>query len=288
MDDIIKKAGVLIEALPYIKNFYDKTIVIKYGGAAMTDDALRRSVLEDIVFMNYVGMQPILVHGGGPKLTQRLKDLGITTKFVEGYRVTDEETMRIAEEEFMKINADIVRELKSLGASAMSLSGKEDGFIEVQKHAPIEGVDLGYVGEIKNIDTDVISKMLTTDIIPVIPPVGVGESDGHAYNINADQVASEVAAALSALKLVVLTNVQGILRNIDNTDSLITHVTLSQVKQLIDSGVVSGGMLPKVNACVHALEHGVTKSHILDAKIPHALLLEIFTDKGVGTEFVKS
>src|SRR3989338_6015354 len=288
MEDIIKKADVLIEALPYIQSFYDKPIVIKYGGAGMTDAAIRRNVLEDIVFMSYVGMCPILVHGGGPTLSKKLKDLGVGTKFVQGFRVTDEKTMQIAEEEFMRINTEIVREIKSLGGSAMSLNGDEDGVIEVQKHGPIDGEDVGYVGDITKVNADVLQKMLVGDIIPVIPPLGFGTNDDHAYNINADQVAAEVASAIGALKLVVLTNVQGILRNLDNPDTLLSHVTLAEVDTLMKSGVIAGGMIPKVKACIKALEGGVPKTHILDAKIPHALLLEIFTDKGIGTEIVSS
>lgn len=297
MEDIIKKAdlpaealakaNVLIEALPYIQNFYDKTIVIKYGGAAMTDPTIRRNVLEDIVFMNYVGMRPILVHGGGPALSKKLSELGKETKFVRGFRVTDENTMRIAEHEFMKINREIVQEIKMLGGSAMSLSGSEDRLIEVRKHAPIDGEDIGFVGEVTAINGSVLQKMIAGDIIPVIPPMGVGPDD-HTYNINADQVAADVAAATHALKLVILTNVQGIFKNIGNPDSLMSHVNLDQVEELEKNGSISGGMVPKVNACIEALSRGVPKTHILDAKIPHALLLEIFTDKGIGTEIVKN
>ena len=281
------KADVLLEALPYIQNFYDKAVVIKYGGAAMTDATIRRNLLEDIVFMSYVGMRPILVHGGGPALSERIKSTGKESKFVQGFRVTDEETMHLAEEEFIKINRDIVRELNSLGGSALTLSGMDDHLIEVQKHPDIDGEDIGYVGDVVKINPDVLQKMIVGDIIPVIPPIGVGP-DGHAYNINADQVAAEVAGAINALKLVVLTNVRGILRTMDDESSLMSHANLSQIEELKKSGVISGGMLPKVNACIEALEKGVPKTHILDAKIPHALLLEIFTDEGIGTEITKN
>ncbi len=287
MDDIIKKADVLIEALPYIRNFYDKVVVIKYGGAAMTDEKIRRNVLEDIVFMSYVGMRPVLVHGGGPFVSKRIEALGKESKFVQGYRVTDEQTMAIAEEEFMKINRDIVREITSLGGSAITVSGKDDTVIEVKKHPPIDGEDIGYVGEIQKINRDVVEKMIIGDIIPVIPPIGVGD-DGHAYNINADQVAAHIAASLGALKMVLLTNVGGILEDIKDPLSRIAHVDASQVGELIASGVVSGGMVPKVRACLQALEGGVKKTHIVDVGVPHALLLEIFTDKGIGTEIVKT
>ncbi|MDO8552812.1 MAG: acetylglutamate kinase [bacterium] len=284
---IIRKADVLIEALPYIQNFYGKTIVIKYGGAAMTDKSLRKEVLRDIVFMNYVGMRPILIHGGGPMATARLKELGREVRFVNGYRVTDKESMAIIEEEFMKINTEIVQELTALGSAAISLSGKEDRFIQVVKHAPIDGQDIGFVGEIKNINSDVLQKIIASDIIPVIPPIGIGIKDDLPYNINADQVAAEIARSVRALKLVVLTNVSGILTDIKNPSSLLSHVNAEEAKQMIDSGVISAGMIPKVNSCLRALDRGVRKAHIIDVQVPHGILMEIFTDKGIGTEIVK-
>lgn len=288
MDEkIIHKADVLIEALPYIQNFYGKTIVIKYGGAAMTDKNIRRDVLRDIVFMNYVGMRPILVHGGGPSASARLKELGKEVKFVKGYRVTDKETMAVVEEEFMKINAEIVQELTALGSAAISLSGKEDRFIQVVKHAPIDGQDIGFVGDIKNINSDVLQKIIASDIIPVIPPIGIGVKDDLPYNINADQVSAEIAKSLRAMKFVVLTNVQGILTDMNDPSSLLSHVNAEEAKKMIDSGVISGGMIPKVNACLHALDRGVKKAHIIDVQVPHGILMEIFTDEGIGTEIVK-
>lgn len=284
---IIHKADVLIEALPYIQNFYGKTIVIKYGGAAMTDKNIRREVLRDIVFMNYVGMRPILVHGGGPSASARLKELGKEVKFVQGYRVTDKETMDVVENEFMKINAEIVQELTALGSAAISLSGKEDRFIQVVKHPPIDGQNIGFVGEIKNINSDVLQKIIASDIIPVIPPIGIGVKDDLPYNINADQVSAEIAKSLRAMKFVVLTNVQGILTDMNDPSSLLSHVNAEEAKKMIDSGVISGGMIPKVNACLHALDRGVKKAHIIDVQVPHGILMEIFTDEGIGTEIVK-
>lgn len=286
MEDIIKKADVLIEALPYIQSFYDKTIVIKYGGAAMTDVSIRRNVLEDIVFMSYVGMRPILVHGGGPYINKKIEQLGKEVKFVQGFRVTDEETMEVVEEELSKVNREIVREIISLGGSAISLSGKEDHLIEVKKHADIDGQDIGYVGEITKINGDVIQKMITSDIIPVISPIGIGK-DGFTYNVNADQASAEISRNLSALKLVLLTNVRGILKDMNDISTLVGHVSVSEVDELIDKKIISGGMIPKVKACIRALERGVKKTHIIDGKIPHGILLEIFTDKGIGTEIVK-
>lgn len=286
MEEMIKKADVLIEALPYIQSFYDKTIVIKYGGAVLTDTEIRRNVLEDIVFMSYVGMRPILVHGGGPYISQRIEALGKDVKFVRGYRVTDEETMTVVEEELTKVNREIVREIISLGGSAISLSGNEDHLIEVKKHPEIDGEDIGFVGEITKVNGDVIQKMITSDIIPVISPIGLGK-DGFAYNVNADQVSAEIARSLGALKLLLLTNVRGIMRDVNNTDSIISHVSMAEVDELMEKKIITGGMIPKVKACIRALERNVKKTHIIDGRIPHGILLEIFTDKGVGTEIVK-
>ena len=287
MEEMIRKADVLVEALPYIQSFYDKTIVIKYGGAAMTDNEIRRNVLEDIVFMSYVGMRPVLVHGGGPYINKKIEELGRDVKFVKGFRVTDEETMEVVEDELTKINREIVREIISLGGSAISLSGKEDHLIEVKKHADIDGEDIGFVGEITKINGDVIQRMITSDIIPVISPIGIGAKDGFTYNINADQAGAEIARSLGAVKFVLLTNVRGILTDMSNPESVLSHVSVAEVDSLIKSKAVSGGMIPKVTACIRALDRGVKKTHIIDVKIPHGILLEIFTDKGVGTEIVK-
>ena len=288
MDEVvIKKADVLIEALPYIQSYYGKTIVIKYGGAAMTDKNIRRDVLRDIVFMNYVGMRPILVHGGGPSASARLKELGKEVKFIHGYRVTDKETMEVVESEFMKINAEIVQELTALGSAAISLSGKEDRFIEVVKHPDIMGKDIGFVGDIKKINGDVLQKIIASDIIPVIPPIGIGVKDNLPYNINADQVAAEIARSLGAVKFVVLTNVKGIMKDVNDASSFLANVNAEEAAAMIKSGIISGGMIPKVNACLRALDRGVKKAHIIDVQIPHGILMEIFTDKGIGTEIVR-
>ncbi|MDO8561972.1 MAG: acetylglutamate kinase [bacterium] len=283
---IIKKADVLIEALPYIQKFYEKTIVIKYGGAAMTDTETRRNVLRDIVFMSYVGMRPILVHGGGPHISKKIEEMGGEVKFVNGFRVTDKTAIKIVEEELLNINHELVQEIISLGGSALSLHGKDDNLIEVKKHPPIDGQDIGFVGEITKINGDVIQKMIASDIIPVIPPLGVGAKDGLTYNINADNVAAEIAGALGAMKFILLTNVPGIMRDMEDSTTLLSRVTSVEVEKLKKSGIVSGGMIPKVNACVRALARGVEKTHIIDEKIPHALLLEIFTDEGIGTEIL--
>lgn len=284
---IIKKADVLVEALPYIQKFYEKTIVIKYGGAAMTDNDARRNVLKDVVFMSYVGMRPIIVHGGGPHISKRIEEMGGEVRFVNGFRVTDKTAIKIVEEELLQINRELVQEIISLGGSALALHGKDDNLIEVKKHPPINGEDIGFVGEITKINGDVIQKMIASDIIPVIPPLGIGGKDGLTYNINADNVAAEIAGALGAAKFILLTNVPGIMRDMKDPATLLSRVTSGEVEKLIKDGTVSGGMIPKVNACVRALKCGVEKTHIIDEKISHALLLEIFTDEGVGTEIVK-
>ncbi len=286
MEEMIKKADVLIEALPYIQSFYDKTIVIKYGGAVLTDAAIRRNVLEDIVFMSYVGMRPVLVHGGGPYISKRLEEMGKEPRFVGGFRVTDEETMEVVEQELEKVNREIVRDIISHGGSAISLSGKEDHLIEVKKHADIDGQDVGFVGDVTKINYDIVQKMITSDIIPVISPIGIGK-DGFTYNVNADQAAAEIARAMGALKLAYLTNVKGIFKDSEDPENVISHITVAEIEDLIQKKVILGGMIPKVKSCVRALERGVKQVHIINGKIPHGLLLEIFTDKGIGTEIVK-
>jgi acetylglutamate kinase len=286
MQKLIAKADVLLEALPYIRAFYDKTVVIKYGGSIMHDAETRRGILQDIVFMNYVGMQPVLVHGGGPFINERLAKLNKQVKFVEGTRVTDEETMAVVEEELTEVNKEIVRELLALGSTAISLSGKDDHLIETRRHPEINGVDVGYVGEVTRVNGDVLEKLVTSDIIPVISPIGIGK-DGYAYNVNADNAAAEIARNVGALKFMLLTDVDGILRDPKSPASLVSHVNAPEAEELIASGVISGGMIPKVRACLKSIERGVKKAHIVNGKIPHALLLEIFTDTGIGTEIVR-
>jgi acetylglutamate kinase len=286
MQQFIDKANVLIEALPYIKNFYEKIVVIKYGGSAMLDPAIRRSVLQDIVFMNYVGMRPILVHGGGPFITENLTKMNIKTEFVQGFRVTNEDAIQVVEETLEKVNREIVQDIISLGASAISLSGKDDHLIEADKHPDIDGVDIGFVGEVKKVNAGVLEKLVTSDIIPVISPIGIGRG-GFAYNVNADSAAARIAKCVRALKFVLLTDQDGILQDRHTPGSLISHVFVSEAENLIADGIITGGMIPKVRACLKAMDRGVKKAHIINGKIPHALLLEIFTDKGIGTEIVR-
>ncbi len=283
MHDIIKKADVLIEALPYIHAFRKKIVVIKYGGSILGDDKIRKGVLEDIVFLNLVGIRPVLVHGGGPNITERMKRVGKKTEFVEGMRYTDLDTLKIVKEELDALNEKIVEEIHGLRGNAISLKG-EEGIIEAKRKSGKK--DLGYVGEVAKIDQEKIDSCLKKDYIAVVSPMGKG-LDKYTYNINADEAASHIAVSLKAEKFVLLTNVKGIMRVSGDVDSFISTLTTKEAKAMILEKVVQEGMIPKVNACVHALEAGVKKTHIIDARIQHALLLEIFTDKGIGTEIVR-
>ena len=286
MKKIIEKASVLIEALPYIKSFHGKVTVIKYGGSAIEDNRLREGILQDIVFMSYVGMKPVLVHGGGPAISARMRKCGIEPKFTKGLRVTDGKTIKIVEEVLSVVNKKIVQEIKILGGNAAGLSGKKDGLIKVRK-SKIGELDLGYVGEIVSINPEPLNKLIESDTIPVIMPLGIG-SDRKTYNINADDVSAGIAASLSAEKLVLLTNVRGILENVNDEGSLFSTVNIAEIEKLLERKVIEGGMIPKVRACIRALETGVKKTHIIDARVSHSLLLEIFTKEGIGTEIVRN
>jgi acetylglutamate kinase len=280
--EAIKKADVLIEALPYIKTFHKKIFVIKYGGSILCEDRVRKSVLEDIVFLRYTGIRPILVHGGGPNITEKLKEHKITTEFVDGMRVTDEFTLKIVEEELNELNDLIVREINAYGAKAAGFKKEDELLYAVKKRGK---KDLGFVGEVTGIDENKLKKALELSI-PVITPMGVSR-DGVAFNINADDVAFFLASQLKAEKLVLLTNTLGVMRNPQDEDSLIPTITMKNAEELIDKKVISEGMIPKVRAAVKSIEEGVGKAHIVDAKIPHAILLEIFTNEGIGTEIIK-
>jgi acetylglutamate kinase len=284
MKDAIKKSEALIEALPYIKNFFEKVVVIKYGGAAVDENGIDKSVLEDIVFMNYAGMRPILVHGGGPLISKFMKKAGIEPRFICGRRVTDKESIYIIDKALHSINQQIVKTLKGLGTKAFGLSGRENGLIKVKKLKA--EVDLGFVGEVTSVDATVVKQLIEDNIIPVIYPLGTGR-DRNLYNVNADDVASEIAVALKAEKFVLLTNVRGIMKDKDDPATLYNTLKVKDVNRLIKNKTIAGGMIPKAMSCVNAINGGVKKSHILDAAIPHALLLEMFTDKGIGTEIVK-
>ncbi len=282
MEEAIKKSEVLIEALPYIKQFFNKVVVIKYGGSALHNMQVRDMVLQDIVFMRYAGMKPVLVHGGGPNITERLKEADIETKFVDGLRVTCERSMGVVDSVLMEVNKALVREINELGGEAFGLSGKENSMIQAAKRA---GPDLGYVGSVEAIDTTILNRLINTNIIPVVCPVGKGKDD-KLYNVNADEAASSLAIALDAEKFVVLTNVRGVMKDMEDPGTLFHSLTMETADHLIETGVIEGGMVPKTKACLHAMKGGVRKSHIVDANLSHALLLEIFTDEGIGTEII--
>jgi acetylglutamate kinase len=275
------KAQILIEALPYIRAFFGKTIVIKYGGAAMTEKELKLQFAEDVVLMKYVGMNPIIVHGGGPQISEMMKRLGKEPKFVKGVRVTDAETMEIVEMVLGgTINKEIVSLINRQGGRGVGLTGKDGALIQAKKMG--SDAEMGQVGDVKEIDPQILKTLEGGRFIPVISPVGADE-EGKSYNINADLVAGSVAAALSAEKLLILTDVPGIL---DDKGALLPTLSKKEVQRLIKKGVINKGMLPKVDAALSAVEKGVRKAHIIDGRVPHALLLEIFTDQGVGTEII--
>ena len=284
------KAEILVDALPYIQEFYGTTVVVKYGGNAMINDALQENVMRDVALMKYVGIRPILVHGGGPEITDFLRRVGKETTFVSGLRVTDEETVEIAEMVLVgKLNSEIVSLLNLRGVRAVGLSGKDAGLIRARrKHAVVyeertaRSVDIGLVGEVTAIDTEIIIDLLNRGYVPVISPIGMGER-GESYNINADDVAAEIAGALRAEKLLLLTDVEGVYRDAADRDSLISQLHFAQAREYIRSGVIAGGIIPKVQACLRALEAGAHKTHIVDGRLAHSIILEIFTSHGIGT-----
>lgn len=280
IDLLGRKAKTLIEALPYIQAFFGKTIVIKYGGAAMTEAGLKRQFAEDVVLMKYVGMHPVIVHGGGPQISGMMKRLGMEPKFIEGVRVTDPETMSIVEMVLAgTINKEIVTLINQMGGKGVGLTGKDGRLIKGRRLSGQEDT-MSHVGEVASVDPEIINTLEEGRFIPVISPIGADEK-GNTYNINADLVASSLAKALSAEKLLILTDVAGIL---DQKKTLIPSVSKKTVEKLIQDGIVHGGMMPKIEAALSSVENGVHKAHIIDGRVPHALLLEIFTDQGVGTE----
>ena len=281
MDIELAKAQVLIEALPYIQKFKDKIIVVKYGGSAMVDEELKRKVIEDVVLLKLVGFKPIIVHGGGKEISKWVDKVGMDTKFVTGLRVTDEPTMEIAEMVLNKVNKSLVSLIEQLGVKAVGISGKDGGTLVVDKKYS-DGEDIGFVGEVKKVNPDLIHTLLENDFIPVICPIGV-DDDFHSYNINADDAACAIATAIKAEKLAFLTDIEGVFKDYDDKDSLISELSIEDARELIGGGTIGGGMLPKLNNCIEAIESGVSRVHILDGRIPHCLLLEIFTNKGIGT-----
>lgn len=294
VQDAVAKAAVLVEALPYIKRFYGKTVVIKYGGNAMLNEELKAAVINDIILMRYVGMRPVVVHGGGPEITALLKQLGRQSQFVAGLRVTDEATMEVAQMVLVgKVNAELVTLINRHGGRAVGLSGLDGALLVAEKRlarVPTDSqqqqVDIGYVGNVVKVNPDILHTLLDEGYIPVVAPVAVG-TDWHSYNINADLAAGEVAGALQAEKLVLLTDVEGIFRDFRDRGTLISTLQLDEIDGLVQNGTIDGGMLPKVEACVKALRQGVAKTHIIDGRLLHSLLLEVFTDRGIGTEVVQ-
>ena len=287
----MKDIDVLIEALPYIKKFHDKKILIKYGGHAMVDEEAKSSTARDTVLLKYVGMKPLIVHGGGPEISKSMDKLGKESKFIKGLRVTDEETMEIIEMVLVgKISTEIVSELIKHDGKTISLSGKDSSLIFAHKKGASkideEIVDLGLVGEVDCVNTDLLNMFLENDYIPVISPVGIAE-DGTSLNLNADTAAGEVASAVDAEKLIILTDVPGVLRDPSDPTSLIQKIRVDEIPSLIEEGIISGGMIPKIETCVNAINNGVKSCHIIDGRKKHSLLLEIFTTNGIGTMIFK-
>lgn len=288
------KAGILVEALPYIQEFAGKTIVIKYGGNAMVNDDLKDKVMQDVALMKYVGIRPVIIHGGGPEITGFLKKVGKESSFVAGLRVTDEETVEIAEMVLDgKVNSEIVNLLNRRGVRAVGLSGKDAGLIRARKKLAtvFEGqaekqVDIGYVGEVESVDTGIINDLLDRDYVPIIAPIGVGEN-GESYNINADYVAAEIAGYLQAEKLLLLTDVEGIYKDFEDKSSFVSTLSRDEAEAWIRDGILTGGMIPKVEACLRSLELGAGKTHIIDGRLGHSLILELFTAKGIGTQVIR-
>ena len=286
--DFINKANILIEALPYIQRLWGKTIVIKYGGNAMVNEDLTRKILEDVTLLKYVGINPILVHGGGPEINAMLSRVGVKSEFHNGLRITDDATMEIVQMVLAgKLNKNIAAQIGTLGGKAIGLCGKDAGLIQVTKKPPLaDGVDLGHVGDIIKVNTKLLNTLCADEYIPVISTVGV-DAAGESYNINADTAASAIATALKAEKLIFLTDIDGVRRVPDDPKTLFPILTVEQARALIADGTISGGMIPKVNSCVDAIEKGVRRVHILNGTIPHPIILEIFTDRGIGTMFEK-
>lgn len=294
MNGSIEKAEILIEALPYIRTFFGKTFIIKYGGSAMTDPELKKAVMLDVILLKYVGLNPVIVHGGGPDISRTMERLGKEPVFVHGHRVTDAETMEIVQMVLVgKVNQEIVSLINKYGGRSIGLSGK-DGNLIVAKRRKASGlpgettgeVDLGFVGDVESINPEPIRLLSEKGYIPVVSPVGVG-LDGESYNINADAVAGHLAAALKADKLIMLTDVEGIFRDPSDKSTLISALGTEQAHRMIRDGEISGGMIPKVEACIRALEAGVARTHIIDGRKLHSLLLEVFTDQGIGTMVVQ-
>ena len=284
MEQLLAKANVLIEALPYIQKYNRKIIVVKYGGSAMTDVELQKKVSADVTLLKLVGFKPIIVPGGGKEISRWVDKVGKTPEFVNGLRVTDAETMEIAEMVLGKVNKSLVSMVQELGVKAVGISGKDGGLLKVDKKYS-DGKDIGFVGDIKSVDTKILFDLLEKDFLPIVAPIGL-DDNFQSYNINADDAACEIAKAVGAEKLAFLTDIEGLYRDINDKSTFISRISASQARELIDSGIIGGGMLPKLNNCTSAIESGVSRVHILDGRMPHCLLLEIFTKKGIGTAII--
>ncbi len=285
MKQYLDKAEVLIEALPYIQKFNRKVIVVKYGGSAMVDENLKKRVIEDVTLLKLVGFKPIIVHGGGKEISRWVSKVGMEPKFINGLRVTDEPTMELAEMVLGKVNKELVQMVESLGVRAIGLSGKDGGLLNVTKKYS-NGEDIGYVGEVQKVNADILWDLLDKDFLPIVCPIGLDDSF-HTYNINADDAACAIARAMNAEKLAFLTDIEGVYKDPNDSSTLISELQISEAKEFIEKGYIGGGMLPKLNNCIDAIENGVSRVHILDGRIPHCLLLEIFTNKGIGTAILK-
>lgn len=281
----LEKAEILIEALPYIQRFNRKIIVVKYGGSAMIDEELKKDVIEDVVLLKLIGFKPIIVHGGGKEISRWVDKVGMDTKFINGLRVTDADTMELAEMVLAKVNKELVAKVQTLGIKAAGISGKDGGLLTVTKKYS-DGKDIGFVGEIKAVDVKILKDLLEKDFLPIVFPIGM-DDEGVSYNINADEAASAIATALKAEKLAYLSDVEGVRMDPEDPDSVISELYPSEAKELIEKGIISGGMLPKIENCIDAINEGVSRVHIMDGRIPHGLLLEIFTNKGIGTAIIK-
>lgn len=285
MQKYLDKAEVLIEALPYIQRFNRKIIVVKYGGSAMVDEELKRRVIQDVTLLKLVGFKPIIVHGGGKEISKWVGKVGMTPQFINGLRVTDEDTMEVAEMVLGKVNKSLVQLVEQLGVRAIGISGKDGGLLKVDKKLS-DGQDIGYVGDIKEVNAEILYDLLEKDFLPIICPVGL-DDDYNTYNINADDAACAIARAMKAEKLAFLTDIEGVYKDPDDPDTLISELTVNEADRLMEEGYIGGGMLPKLQNCIDAIENGVSRVHILDGRIAHCLLLEIFTNRGIGTAILK-
>ena len=285
MNKYYKKAEVLIEALPYIQKYNRRVIVVKYGGSAMSDEELKKNVIKDVTLLKLVGFKPIVVHGGGKDISAWIERSGKEARFVNGLRVTDAETMEIAEMVLGKVNKSLVSMVQELGVKAVGISGKDGGLLRVEKKYA-DGEDIGYVGNIKSVDTKILENLLDNDFLPIVSPIGLDDKF-ETYNINADDAACAIAKAMHADKLAFLTDIEGVYKDPEDKSTFISRLSVSEAAELIKSGYIGGGMLPKLNNCTDAIENGVHRVHILDGRKPHTLLLEIFTKKGIGTMFFR-